>query len=120
MRHDDLDRILSGQQDIVPSSGFVASVMDAVRSEASTPPPIPFPWKRALPGLAAACFALGWVLVTWLLLFSRRGASPPKLVEPAALTASLEAAMNSGVGWVVLALLLALASVKLTFRLARL
>ena len=51
MRWDDIDRILSEQEDIIPSSGFVASVMDSVRHEALTPPPIPFPWKRALPGL---------------------------------------------------------------------
>ena len=52
MRHDDLDHILSEGQDILPSSGFVGSVMDAVRYEAAAPPPIPFPWKRALPGFA--------------------------------------------------------------------
>jgi len=32
--------------------GFLASVMDRVREEAAAPPPIPFPWKRALPGMA--------------------------------------------------------------------
>jgi len=49
MKDDDIDRILFQQDEIVPSSGFAASVMDAVRREASAPPPIPFPWKRALP-----------------------------------------------------------------------
>ena len=37
--------------------------MDAVRREAAAPPPIPFPWKRALPGLVVAGFALALVLV---------------------------------------------------------
>ncbi len=54
MTHDELHRILSHNDDIVPSSGFVASVMDAVRQDASAPAPIPFPWRRALPGIIAA------------------------------------------------------------------
>lgn len=32
MQQDDLDRILSKDPEIIPSSGFVASVMDSVRS----------------------------------------------------------------------------------------
>jgi hypothetical protein len=52
MERDDLDRFLS-DDDIVPSSGFVARVMDAVRVDANAPPAIPFPWARALPGIAA-------------------------------------------------------------------
>lgn len=44
MTNDELDRILtSNDDDILPSSGLVASVMEAVRSEAATPSPIPFP-----------------------------------------------------------------------------
>ncbi len=54
MTHDQLDRILSSNDDLVPSSGFVNSVMEAVREDASTPAPIPFPWRRALPGVIAA------------------------------------------------------------------
>jgi hypothetical protein len=119
MRNEDLDRILSGEQDIVPSSGFVASVMDAVRNEASTPPPIPFPWKRALPGLAAVGFALGWVLVAGLTLFSHRAAAPLKMTVPAALIGHLQAPLNLGAGWIVVALLLTLVSVKLSCHLAR-
>ena len=46
----DLDRAFSEQESIQPSSGFVSSVMDAVRAAQSTPPPIAFPWKRSTPG----------------------------------------------------------------------
>ncbi len=53
----EINRILSREDEILPSSGFTVSVMDAVRREAAAPPPIPFPWKRALPGLVAAGFA---------------------------------------------------------------
>ena len=54
MKPDDLDPWLVDDDAIVPSSGFTASVMEAVEREASMPPAIPFPWKRALPGLAVA------------------------------------------------------------------
>ena len=57
MNRDDLDRYLTDDE-IVPSSGFVANVMDAVRAEAAGPPPIPFPWARALPGMVAVVVAL--------------------------------------------------------------
>ena len=56
---DDLDRILS-ETEILPSSGFAASVMAAVRREAEAPPPIPFPWKRFVPGFVVAGGVLGW------------------------------------------------------------
>jgi hypothetical protein len=38
---------------ILPSSGFLASVLSAVEAD-STSPPLAFPWKRAVPGLIAA------------------------------------------------------------------
>jgi hypothetical protein len=55
-----IDRILSSDGELVPSSGFLASVMDRVREEAAAPPPIPFPWKRALPGMLLAAGVFGW------------------------------------------------------------
>ena len=60
--NDEFDRIMS-EEEILPSSGFAASVMEAVRREASAPPPIPFPWKRALPGAVFAAAALVGILV---------------------------------------------------------
>ena len=48
-----LDRILAHEDALVPSSGFAASVMDAIQEQAAEPAPIPFPWKLALPGIAA-------------------------------------------------------------------
>jgi hypothetical protein len=50
---DNLDRILLEQDTLLPSSGFAASLMDTIQQQAAAPPPIPFPWKRALPGIAA-------------------------------------------------------------------
>ena len=56
--HEYIDRILSTKDEILPSSGFSASVMEAVRREAVAPPPIAFPWKRALPGIAVGALTL--------------------------------------------------------------
>jgi len=63
---DELDRILSSGADVRPSPTFLRSVMAAVERQADAPPPIPFPWRRALPGIALAAilviveaFALG-------------------------------------------------------------
>lgn len=58
MRDHDLDRILSKEETIAPSARFVASVMVAVRRENATPAPLSFPWKRALPGIAAAIVSI--------------------------------------------------------------
>ena len=118
MRYDEVDRILSEEQEIIPSSGFLGSVMDAVRSEAATPPPIPFPWKRALPGLAVLVLALGLVCVAGITLFMRgiAGQTPP--VElPSSFALILGAAKTARAEWIALALVFSLASVKLSIRL---
>ena len=119
MKQDDLDRILSREEEILPSSGFVASVMDAVQQEAAAPPPIPFPWKRALPGMVAAALALACVLAAGVALLVL-GPAPqaPPLVWPPAMTAMLGFAKSLQLGWVALALLLTFAGVKLARRLA--
>lgn len=54
MKPNEIDQILSTQEEILPSSGFSDVVMDAIRREAATPAPIPFPWLRAVPGMIAA------------------------------------------------------------------
>jgi hypothetical protein len=55
-----LDRILANEEELIPSSGFAASVMERIREEAAAPPPIPFPWKRAVPGIVLAAGVFGW------------------------------------------------------------
>jgi len=115
MTDGDLDRYLSADAGVVPSSGFAANVMDAVRREAATPPPIPFPWKRAFPGLLAAaliviCFAVvlravpatGEISWSWW----------PRVQGYIAMARAHDA------GWIALALLVSFLSVKLARRLA--
>jgi hypothetical protein len=53
MTPDEIDRILAGADRLEPSSGFVRNVMDAVRRQASEPPPVRFPWLRFAAGLLA-------------------------------------------------------------------
>lgn len=115
MRQDDFDRILSKDEEIIPSSGFVVSVMDAVRHETEAPPPIPFPWKRALPGLSAAGFALVSVFVVGITLFLGETATQPPPAKLLSAFALIFQGWNAvGASWIVLALVLSLASVKLS------
>ncbi len=110
MEHDDLDRVLSGEENIVASSGFVAAVMDAVRSEAAAPPQIPFPCTRARAGWAASPRAL-------VAFLSAALTRPGGQAASSGLAAFIESARAAGADWIVLALLLSLASVILSMRL---
>ena len=126
--HDEgeINRILSRKDEILPSSGFAASVMDAVRREAAAPPPIPFPWKRALPGLVVGGFVLAMVFVTVVaatvqLIRSGTGGhfstSLPRLLAPI-MGLGLQRNLEIAASWTVLALLVTFVSVKLSMRLA--
>ncbi len=112
MIDDEFDRTFSSEDEILPSSGFVASVMEAVRIDALTPPPIPFPWRRALPGLGVAALALAWLLVAAVMQFGSETKTPfPAAALPSTFEPILEAAV-----WSVLALLLSLALLMLSIR----
>jgi hypothetical protein len=122
MKDEELDRILSKEADIAPSSGFVHSVMDAVRTEVAAPPPIPFPWRWALPGIAALGAAVVWLIIlafrlpaggTLTTLNSSFWSDATAYVAP--WWYALEMA---GAGWILLAVLLTLLSVRLSMRLA--
>jgi hypothetical protein len=79
----DFDRALNaGSDSILPSSGFAESVMTAVTREATTPAPISFPWKRALPGLVAAgAMAVLLIVAVVVLLCSTPAAAPASTVD---------------------------------------
>ena len=110
MNDDDLDSML-GADEIVPSSGFVASVMEAVRREDSTPP-IPFPWRRAAPAVSAGTIALASLFVIALVQLGGSGAVVARPM-PRPLVTMVEEANAAGVGWITLALLVAFASMTL-------
>ncbi|HEY1342114.1 MAG TPA: hypothetical protein VGF59_31615 [Bryobacteraceae bacterium] len=65
MTPEDLDRILSSEDLLQPSSGFAMDVMAAARRQAAEPAPLPFPWFRLAAGLAASLViaAAGTVLL---------------------------------------------------------
>jgi hypothetical protein len=117
MEDAEMDRILSNQDEIVPSSGFPASVMEAVRREAAEPPPIAFPWARALPVLVLAGLMMVAVIVGVVAIFVQ--ASHGSLVAGlSASPAPLVGSQGGPVMWTGLALLIAFVSFKFSMRLA--
>ena len=117
--------ILATEEELLPSSGFAASVMDRVRQEAARPEPIPFPWMKAIVLILLASGGIGWSTVelvriglpgfdltalgrsvqNWLTI----SLPPPSVVQ----VRSLEQA-----GWVAMALGVSLLSWLLSRRLA--
>lgn len=55
---DTIERELLGGVAAEPSPFFAVRVMAAVRREAATPPPLAFPWRRLVLGLAACALWL--------------------------------------------------------------
>ena len=110
-----IDNILATEEELIPSSGFLASVMDRVQEEAQAIAPLPFPWKRAVPGIVLAAGVFGWAAFE----FIRQGIpaarsitfAPPQF--PAAFERPLEQA-----GWVAMALAVSLVSWLLSRRIA--
>ena len=101
--NDEFDRIMQ-EEEILPSSGFAASVMEAVRREAAVPPPIPFPWKRALPGaLFAAATLIGILAVCMIKLFDSNSLAQPVSGSP------WELLLQAHAQWVLLGLVAVLA-----------
>jgi hypothetical protein len=114
VNRDKLDWILTSEEELVPSSGFVASVMERVREETAAPAPIPFPWKRLVPAMVMIVAALLWCAVKLV----QQGVPELHSLEqiqphlPVALTGPTE-----GLAWVAAALVVSLLSWLLTRRL---
>jgi hypothetical protein len=109
-----IDNILASEEKLIPSSGFLASVMDRVHDEARMPAPIHFPWKRAVPGIVLASGVFGWGAFE----FVRHA---PPAVQALTLTlphfsAAVELPLEQA-GWVALALVVSLVSWLLSRRL---
>jgi hypothetical protein len=118
---EEIDRVLSFEDEILPSSGFAISVMDAVRREAAAPPPIPFPWIRALPVLVVSGIALALVLVAGIVAVAQLGkVAAPRFSMPStlALPPLLHGGMESAAIWTLLALVATFVSVRFSMRLA--
>jgi len=110
-----IDAILSAEDELIPSSGFLAATMERVREEAAFPKPIPFPWLRALPGIALAVAVLGWCgfeLVRAVL----RSAREISFAQPQLITVNIHALEPAG--WVAVALVVPMLSWILSRRIA--
>jgi hypothetical protein len=114
MNPDDIDQVLAHEKDISPSPDFLASVMRAVRREATSLPPLKFPWRRALPGFLATFVALArtiWDLVNFL----RDAASYAVIKEQLDHLAALAAGF--GLQWILLAAVVTVVSLALSLKL---
>lgn len=96
---DDLDRLLSQEPRLVPSPGFASAVMDAVRTDATLPSALSFPWRRFLAG-----FGLCAVLMVPAL--AMLPSVPMPTLSPDALFPALEGGLRygaeSGLLWAIL------------------
>ena len=117
---DSLDRILVQEEALAPSSGFAASVMNAIREETLAPAPIPFPWKFALPGIAAVLAALVFAVRFAASAIHNLGASPGRadILSGPQLDLILSPLLHSQVGPALLALAGAFVCMMLCLRLA--
>jgi hypothetical protein len=116
MKPDDVDRILSEEIGIAPSSGFVGDVMDAVRREASAPRRIPFPWLRALPGLTAGALGLVAMLSVPVKNASRSVSGEPMRTLPV-LARALDITQIYGMDWMFLTIFASVACIAISLRL---
>lgn len=110
-----LDAILNSEEAILPSSGFAAAVMQRVREEAAAPPPIPFPWKRAIPGFILTAIVSSFVTVKFVHAFRATGFSLPFSPIRLGVHMPLDA---SQAGWLLIAVALAAGAWLLTRHLA--
>lgn len=111
-----IDRILASDDELVPSSGFLAAVMDRVREEAAAPPPIPFPWKLAIPGIVLLVGVAGWGVyeAAHFLSPGPHGSALSQLQVPIAMAHDLKQA-----GWVAAALIVSALSWAVPRRMVR-
>ncbi len=120
-----LDRLLDQHladrsEQLAPSSGFVASVMESIQAEAAAPPPIAFPWRRVLPGALAAVCGLIVLVVLVLRGGGTSAVSGPAAPIPVHLAPSLPLNFTTGemtLGLILLAVCLSIAAIAASLRL---
>ena len=116
MTNERIDEILATEQELVPSSGFLSSVMERVRAEAAAPPPLAFPWKRFVPGMLVTAGVMGWAAVE-LVRFVGPQLNEVKLAPPQIGPAIIQPLEQAG--WVVTALAVSLISWMISRRAMR-
>ena len=116
MTDDDIESMLTDEDEILPSSGFEVSVMEAVHQESVKPPPLAFPWRRALPGMVAALAAFGVATWTWI---GARGNATFNILLDQQLRELIAVGTRLEVQWVAIAIVGTILSVFLSVRLMR-
>jgi hypothetical protein len=126
MNDNDLDQLLMVREEIVPSSGFVSSVMEAVQQEAAAPAPIPFPWKWAVPGFVVSV-ALAFGLIARWVYSAARVSHPVQAVATSLPTETFTSSLPQvhvafstlvALEWSALAILVSFAAAWLSMRIA--
>jgi hypothetical protein len=127
--NDDLDRLLdehlsSSTEQLEPSSGFVLSVMESIQVQAAEPPPIPFPWLRALPALLLVLCSLAGLVGLVLRAGTLGGAAAPEhsqttlsLLRSFVASAQLFTGSEATLCWIIVAGCLSVAAIAASFRL---
>jgi len=113
---EDIDRMLADDEEVVPSTGYEALVMEAVLRELTTPPPLAFPWLRALPGFMA--LLLAFAVAVWHGIGALNDPSVG-IVFDHQLRALLDFGTRAEIQWTVLAVLLTILSVVLPLNVMR-
>ena len=113
---DELDHLLANEDDVVPSSGFTQAVMDAVRAAEAAPPPIPFPWTRALLSLGAVAVILGVSASGVIRVASLSAADGWSFAVPPSVHETIQAVATPESIWTIAALVVATASVAAAMR----
>ena len=108
---ENLNRILGAEEELAPSSGFVSAVMERVREEAAAPKPIPFPWKRVVPGAVVALGGVTWIGIETVRHGMRAGVPDLHVLSvlPSHLSPNLTGTFEDA-GWLAAALGLSLVS----------
>jgi hypothetical protein len=114
---DELDRILSSDEMLEPSSGFATAALRAVHEAAAEPPPLPFPWGRLAIGLAAC----GTLTVSATALALRTNLSLASLPTLASLPPPLPqlAVVAPELGYATITILASLGTLRAVQRFAR-
>ena len=114
-----IENILATEEELIPSSGFLASVMDRVHEEAQATPPLSFPWKRAVPGIVLAAGVFGWATFEFVrqVVSAARFTSFAPTSASAQIPVSIERPLEQA-GWVAMALAVSLVSWLLSRRIA--
>ena len=112
--HDPIHHALVSEEPILPSSGFLAAVIERIEEESRAPKPIPFPWKRAFLAFPLVAAVIGWCAYE---LFQNGIPSSGNFSLPQLQLAAAPASPLDQVAWVALAFVISLLSWKLARRL---